>query len=343
MTCAPNRRTLLAGIAGLSLAGLAACSGKKDDATPAEGGSSNASASGTRTVTDATGAKVEVPNKPSKVVVLHYAGTEAMMDLGLTPIGTGPAGQGGGGSAEDLWVPANLWSKLKDVPVVVSDQQEPQVEKIAELEPDLILAHNVTKDDVLSQLQKIAPVYRFTLRGGERKNWQKRVEEIADALNRKSEFDALKTAWEKELKDAAAKYADVTKGLSVGVFGCYEEGNFYAWGEDNMQGTILTPLGFTWSAKEEAAVKGEKEPEKSISNEKVLDTLGDAKILFFDSNLKGQASPTMEAFQKTPLYKQLPAVTAGHAYPFGKNTVAGFSDARYSLEQVTKALDAFKK
>lgn len=340
-TTAPlGRRSLLTGLGLLPLGALAACSdGGTEEASDA-GGSDAGGASGTRTVTDASGTEVEIPARAEKVVVLHYAATQAAMDLGLTPIGTGPAGQGGGGDEEE-WVPAELWAELKDVPVVVS-QQEPQIEKIAELEPDLILAPNTTGDDVRQQLQQIAPVYAFLLRGGQRKDWEGRVKGVSEALGREDEYTALAADWKQELDDAATAYADVAQGLVVGVVASYEEGNMYAWGEGNMQGTLLLPLGVTWSAQENAAVEGEKEPEKTVSNERVLDVVGDAQLVFYDSTLSGSTTAFTTALRESPLYRQLPAVAAGHEYPFGKNTIAGYSDARASLAKITAAFDAYR-
>ncbi len=333
------RRTLLGGLTVVCLVGAAGCGSSSSEAS---GGSPTAQASqggDTRTVTDAKGTQVQVPANPSRVVVTHYAGTQAALDLGLKPVGSGPAGQAGD-DGED-YVPAHLWSQLKDVPVITRGP-EVDVEAVAAQEPDLILATNVTEDDVLAQLRKIAPVYQFTLRGGERKDWQSRVGEVADALNRTPQFDKLRTDWDGELKAAATKYADVTKGVTTSVIGAYEQGNFYAWGQGNMQGTILLPLGFTWSKATNAAVAGEKEPEATLSNEKILTTVQDADMLFIDTNVKDAPNSFMQALQKTSLYQQVPAVKKKHVYPFGKNTIAGFSDARFSLGQITKALDDYK-
>lgn len=330
-----SRRALLGGLSIVSLAGLVACGG-----SPSSSPSPSPAAGGTRTVTDASGNPVEVPANPTKVVTTHYAATQAMMDLGLTPIGTGSAGQGADDG--DLYATPDIWAELKDVPVVMN-AQEPNIEQIAGLEPELILVHNVLAEDVLVQLRAIAPVYVFTLRGGRRKNWQGRVEEVADALNRTQNLEQLKAEWDTELADAAAKYKDKIAGLKVAVIGAYEAGNFYAWGGDNMQGTILLPLGFTWSEQENAAVQGEKEPEATLSNEKILTTVGDADVIYYDTNIKQQPNSFMTQLQETTLYQEVPAVKANHAYPFGKNTIAGFSDARYNLSQILQGMDQFQR
>ena len=43
---------------------------------------------------------------------------------------------------------------------------------------------------------------------------------------------------------------------------------------------------------------------------------------------------------KTPLYQELPSVAAGKAFPIGKATVAGYSDANYTLDLVEQALQS---
>ena len=180
------RRTLFSGLTALCLVGTAACG--SSDASGSTQSAPASQAGDTRTVTDAKGVQVQVPSKPSRVVALHYAGTQAVMDLGVKPVGTGPAGQAGD-DGED-YVPAHLWKDLKDIPIV-NKGPEVDVEAVAKQEPDLILATNITEDDVLAQLRKIAPVYQFTLRGGERKDWQSRVGQVADALNRTPQYEQL--------------------------------------------------------------------------------------------------------------------------------------------------------
>lgn len=343
MTASPalGRRSLLLGAALAPLAALTACSSAKDTSGGSTSSAAGSSAGATRTVTDAVGTKVKVPATPSKVVILHYAGVEAALDLGVVPIGMGAAGSAGVQPVDV--VPAALWNKIKDVPVVV-DGGEPDVEKVAGLEPDLILAHNAMEDDVLKQLREIAPVYVWTLRGKDRAAWDQRVKEIADALNRTEAYEKLAADWKSELAAVKDKHADVINGLVVGVLSSYSEGNMYLWGQENMAGTVLTPLGLTYSAAENKAVaaSGEKEPEAEVSVEKIGQALGDVQLLLHDSDLKGKANAFLASVMASPLYKQLPAVTKGNVFPFFKTTIAGYTDARESLAMVDKALAAYK-
>ncbi|NLG20095.1 MAG: ABC transporter substrate-binding protein [Actinomycetales bacterium] len=298
---------------------------------PAEDAEEGGEASGTRTVVDATGAEVEVPADPQKVITLHYAATQPMYDLGLMPIGQG--------DVNEAIVPEDVWAELSNVPVV-TDLGEPQLENIALLEPDLILAPNTTEDDVLEHLRSNAPVYVFTLRGGDRANWQQRTVEIADAINKTDGLDELQSAFEARQAEIATTYADQIADTKVAVVGSFEENNMYVWGEANMTGTILLPLGFTWSEQANAIVATEDEAEVTVSFEKIGAAIGDADLIFYDTDLRGGLSAFTTALTETPLFQELAAVQAGNAFPGGKNTIAGYSDANYLLDMVEEALAA---
>lgn len=322
------KSTPAAFVAGAALAlALTGCSSSSSDEAGSAGDKA-AKPAASRTVTDATGAKVEVPATPERIVTLHYAATQPVLDLGFELVGQG--------AFEEGIIPEDQAAEAEKVPVVA--QQEPALEEIAALEPDLIFAPNIYDEETSKALNDIAPVYTFTLRGGDRAKWTQRTEEIADALGVPEKADELQTEFTERQKSIATTYADVIKGRTVGVIGAYEENNFYAWGEKNMQGSLLVPLGFTWSQQESDIVKDQKEPEATLSHEKVESAVGDADVLFLDSNLRGEVNAFMKDLQATSLYKQLPAVKDGHAYVGGKNTVAGYTDAHYTLDRVEEAL-----
>lgn len=288
-----------------------------------------ASGSDTRTVTDATGAKVEVPTNPQRVVTTHNAATQAVMDLGVDLAGIG--------QEEPNMVPKDRLDAIDEIPVV-APQGEVDVEAVAKVEPDLILVPNVTEDDLLSQLEKIAPVYQFTLRGSDRANWQQRVEEVADVLNAEDKLTDLQKQFRQRQEDLADEYGKVAKQHTIAVIGAYEANTFYAWGKDNMVGTILKPLGFTWSPSLEKAVSSEDEPERTVSLENLEKTVGDADVLLYDTDLRGKPNEFIKNVQDSPLYEKLQAVEKDQVYPFGKTTIAGFTDADYALDQAEKVL-----
>lgn len=98
------------------------------------------------------------------------------------------------------------------------------------------------------------------------------------------------------------------------------------------------PLGFTWSPQQNAPVAGQQLPENTLSVEKLPSSLGDADVIYYDANLRGEPNDFMKSVRGTSMWKNLPAVKAGHAFPGGKNTVAGYADANYTLDQVEASL-----
>lgn len=328
---------VIAGVASLGL--LVGCSG---------GDNGNAEASGeteTRTVTDSTGADIEVPAEPKNVATLHYAATETLIDLDLLPVGQG--------NYQESAVPEEWVDQLSDIPVVA--QEEPDLEQLAEVAPDLILAPNIYEPDMIEQLEEIAPVYQFTLRGGERANWAQRVQEVADAVNQTAELEKLDADFEAEQKKIAEEYGDVTEGTNVGVVSSYEDNTAYLWGSENMVGTLFTPLGFDWSADEDASIKkyataeqggnksGITEPEAQISMELLDKSLADADIIFVTSDMRGNYDALTKKMVDSAVFKNLPAAKAGHVYPGGKATIAGYADAKYDTEMAEKAIQEYQK
>src|SRR5699024_9403699 len=135
----------------------------------------------------------------------------------------------------------------------------------------------------------------------------------------------------------------------------FEENSAYLWGSENMLGTILTPLGFDWSADEDAMVEkygnadqegnksGKAEPEAQISLEVLDKSLSDADVIFVDSDLRGDYDKLTEALLDSAVVKDLPAVKAGHVYPIGKATIAGYADAEYGLDLAEQAIKEHQK
>lgn len=102
--------------------------------------------------------KTEIPGKPERVIVLTNEGIEALLAVGVKPVGAVKAFTG------DPWYD-HLKDQLKGVEVV-GTEQEVNVEKIAALKPDLIIGNKIRQEAIYDKLNKIAPtVFAETLRG----------------------------------------------------------------------------------------------------------------------------------------------------------------------------------
>ncbi len=109
--------------------------------------------------------KTEVPANPKRVVILTNEGTEALLELGVKPVGAVKSWTG------DPWYP-HIKDKMKDVKVV-GDEGQVNVETIASLKPDLIIGNKMRHEKVYEQLKAIAPtVFSETLRGEWKDNFK---------------------------------------------------------------------------------------------------------------------------------------------------------------------------
>ena len=198
-----NRRNFL----GMALASgtaltLAACS---QESTSTDS-SSSSSESETRVVKNVDDEEITVPSKPQRVVVLSEPTLDAVLALGVTPVGT-ISGRG------QQTVPNYLKDKAGDVPIIGS-VSEVNYEKVGALNPDLILADSTGVDkrsEAYKTLQDIAPVVYTGYAGGD---WTINFERVADALNmvdqgKKVEED-YKSLTENLKKELEPQYGDKT-------------------------------------------------------------------------------------------------------------------------------------
>ena len=138
----PTRRKFLIGAGSLLILAPFGCgTGEQGD-----GGSG-----GTRTVEHAMG-ESEVPAEPGRIVALTgQMDLDALLALGLQPIAAGANFE------NDTAV--NPWSqnRLEEDVEVFKFRPEPNVEKIATFEPDLIVGHIGWLEPVYDELSQLAP------------------------------------------------------------------------------------------------------------------------------------------------------------------------------------------
>ena len=141
-----------------------ACGSKPESSSTASStpqGTTNTDAP--RTIKHAMGETV-VPAKPQRVVILTNEGTEALLALGIKPVG----------AVESFY--GNPWfdhfkADMQGV-TTVGVEGQPNLEVIASLKPDLIIGNKLRQEKVYEQLKAIAPtVFSETLRGEWKNNF----------------------------------------------------------------------------------------------------------------------------------------------------------------------------
>lgn len=315
MTRPAHRRKAAAAAALLGAAALAlsACGGSDDAPTGA-----------TRTVTDATGAHVKVPEHPQRVVTLSELDLDTVLDLGVQPVGLS-AGRG------QQTAPHYLAARAADVPVV-GQVTGPDMDKVVAARPDLILAGQVSDQQVLGQLRKIAPTV-VTFRQNE--DWQQAVTRAGDALGRSEA--AAKTLSSYRQHVTATRTALGAHAHDVVSVGRWAGGAVSELQQGVFASDVLKDLGVERPADQAKQGAGHSTP---LSSEALPELDGDHLFI-------GTLDPAQAASLRTALkgaaFQQVPCVKAGAVTLVDGSewtSLGGPTAANDILDQVQKALTA---
>lgn len=254
---------------------------------------------------------VKVPKNPKRVVVLSsFAGNLASLDVNIVGV--------------DSWAKDNpRYNKyLKDAEVVSEDD----LEKIIELNPDLIVGLSTTKN--IDKLKDIAPTVTYTW--GKLDYLEQQIE-IGKLVGKENEaqkwVDDFKKRAQQAGKDVKAK---IGEDATVSVI---ESANkeLYVFGDNWARGTEVLYQGMGLQMPEKVKQDASKEGYRSISAEVLPQYAGDY-IIF------SKSSEADNSFQQTETYKNIPAVKNGHVFEMDAKE-AYFSDP-ITLDY---QLDFFKK
>ncbi|MGD9894632.1 MAG: ABC transporter substrate-binding protein [Dehalococcoidia bacterium] len=310
-----SRRGLLIG--ALTAAIFVACGddGEKDEAS--------APAATTRTVDTPLG-PVDVPVRPERVVVFDRRGTLAyLLDLGITPVGA-------------MSAPTIYGSKFHPLlpgveNVEAFDWQAPDLEKVAAMQPDLIVGYRNDVEKVYPQLSAIAPTVALAL---ELNNPQKELTELGTVFG--LEDKATKLTQEFEAEVAAAKAKVGTPGTVSIILPLLEGVRVYRG--DDMAGQIIRALGKTITPD---ISKLGAEPSVDIlliSFEQVSAIDGETLVVL--ANLSSEYSSIKENLYNMPVFKTLPSVRAGRVVEIESQAnfgTAGLRGQRQILDALVKA------
>ena len=229
---------------------------------------------------------VEVPTKPKRVIVLNsYAGN--VMALGVNLVGV------------DAWSKSNpLYTDLKNVEEV----SEENIEKILELDPDLIIGLDNLKN--VKQLKEIAPtvVYSF----GKLSYLDQHIE-IGKLLNKEDEA----TKWVEDFKNRAADAgkdikAKIGEDATVSVVKNWSK-QLYIYGDNWAHGTEILYQEMKLKMPEKVVADVLKPGYFALSLEVLPDYAGDYMIFCEDNGKKSE-------FFETETFKNMTSAKNGHVF-----------------------------
>ncbi|MBA4603065.1 iron-hydroxamate ABC transporter substrate-binding protein [Thermoactinomyces mirandus] len=255
---------------------------------------------------------VEVPANPQRVVVLStFAGNVLALDVNIVGV--------------DSWSKMNpRFEELKDVEVVTDDN----LEKIIELNPDLIIGLSNTKN--VDKLKQIAPTVTFTYG---KLDYLSQHLEIGKLLNKEEEAKKWIEQFKAEARQAGKDIkAKIGEDATVSVIENYDK-QLYVFGDNWARGTEILYQEMKLNMPEKVKKMALKSGYYAISPEVLSDFAGDYVI--FSKNADGDTS-----FQETETYQNIPAVKNNRVFEANAKEFY-FNDPislEYQLDFIKKAL-----
>ncbi|MDV6012744.1 iron-siderophore ABC transporter substrate-binding protein [Haloechinothrix sp. LS1_15] len=165
------------------------------------GTADEAGADGEITVNTARG-EVALDEQATNVISLEYSATENLLALGVEPVGVADT------EGYQEWVSA-AGAELPDGVTDVGTRQEPSIESIRALEPDLIVSDDERLAENYDQLSEIAPVLAFDPTADpELETMRTNFTELATAVGREDEAADVLEALEERIAETGERLAE---------------------------------------------------------------------------------------------------------------------------------------
>lgn len=273
------KKLLILSIALLFMLALAACGSTEE--TTEETGGSEGEASGSDTIQyESENGTVEVPADPQRVVALAYGGNVMALDVPLAGI--------------DAWAIDN--PNYEPYLDGVEEVSEENLEKIIELDPDLIIGYSTLQN--VDKLEQIAPTVTYTYG---KVDYLTQHLEIGKLLNKEDEAQAFIDDFKERAQAAGEEIkAEIGEDATVSVIENFDK-QLYVYGDNWGRGTeiLYQEMGLNMPEKvEEMALT---DGYYALSQEVLPEYMGDYVIFSKDSEQDN-------SFQETDLYQNTPAV-----------------------------------
>nr|WP_308012521.1 Fe(3+) dicitrate ABC transporter substrate-binding protein [Metabacillus rhizolycopersici] len=235
--------------------------------------------------------ETEIENTPEKIVTLELSFVDTLNALGINPIGI----------ADDN--KKDMISKLvgSDIDYTsVGTREQPSLEVISSLQPDLIIADAERHSAIYKDLQQIAPTIVLKSRESTYQENLDSFKTIAEAIDQKEVAEKRLNEHEKTINDIKSKlYLD--KDLTV-LPAVVRDTSFQAHTTSSYDGELLELLGL------KVAIENEQ-PYVEMSLEQLVEIDPDVLLL---ANNEGKL--LTDEWKENPLWKDLKAVKNGQIY-----------------------------
>lgn len=232
-----------------------------------------------------------------RIVVLEFSLLDDLIQLGVKPIGIAKS------RLDEGTNPPFLLDQIKGIPDV-GTRQQPNLESIKALHPDLIVADVTMQGELYPVLKQIAPTLLLNGLQGDPRTQIDNLRLLAKATGREKQVPHLSA----RLMTAYAHAKSISAGHKGTIIIGYisSAGQFQALTANALTSTILKDFG-----RNNVITVSRKEQSTPLSLETMLAQDPDSIIILLTD---GDKSPYQMLSTRNPLWKELRAVRTKHIY-----------------------------
>jgi iron complex transport system substrate-binding protein len=252
----------------------------------------------------------EIKDEPKRVVTIGWAEHDFVLALGVVPVGASKISWGGEENGSTEWFDAELEDLDAEAPTRIDDADGIDVDAIAALDPDLVLATgwDMSKEQY-EQLSKVADVVPYET-APYTATWEQSLETIGKALGRTKAAEEVAEETDAALAAVAEENPDLKgKTFLFGGISTTDPSKIDYLTEYDARSGVLTSIGMEVAPSVVAISKGSKEFYGSVSAERADELTSDFAIFI------PYEDTTLEDFtalvEGDALLKRVPAVAAG--------------------------------
>lgn len=239
--------------------------------------------------------ETDVPLNPAKVVVLDNGALDNLLALGVTPVG----------AASIIAVEDGFASYLKGTDGItnVGTVEQPSLETIASLKPDVVIGIKDTHEAIYEQLSQIAPTV-FTEVGGA--EWEQNLAVHATIVGKVEESKKLIEQLNTRIEELRTKLGDSIDVTEVSLLRPRKD-RVSVYLKPSFTGGIVEKVGI----KRPAVQDRDDDFNFNVTEEQIADLDGDVIILF---GRESEQEYFNEKINTNPLWKTLKAVQNNQVY-----------------------------
>jgi ABC-type Fe3+-citrate transport system substrate-binding protein len=179
--------------------------------------------------------ETEVPDNPQRIVVLEFSFVDALVAVGITPVGLADDNKGEAGLIPEISSKLGEWTP-------VGSRKQPSLEVISSLNPDLIIADLQRHEAIVGELNGVAPT--IVLRGlqGTYEDNVASMSVIGEALGLSDQMEK-RIAEHRSTIEALAAKVPASESRTVLPAVVWADG-FNAHASSSYTGELLEKIGF---------------------------------------------------------------------------------------------------